>query len=211
MATMLARSRCFGAVKAQAPAQTRAVRLVVRAQAKKPVMEQLQTVARPAIVTAVANIIMAMPAAAEAGKIFDFNLTLPVMAGQFLALMFFLDKFWFGPVGKVLDERDELIRSRLAAVKGNTSDLEKFTTEAEEILKAARGEVSALIASKKNAKTAELDKIYMEAKNKVTAETDSAIASLEKESETMLKSLDGQVEKISAEVLKRVLPEGVKI
>jgi hypothetical protein len=50
---------------------------------------------------AVANVIMAMPAAAEAGKLFDFNLTLPIMAGEILLLMVFLDKFWFGPVGKV--------------------------------------------------------------------------------------------------------------
>ena len=124
MASMLARSRCFSVRTQQAPAQ-RAVRLVVRAQ--KPVVEQLQSVARPALVTAVANIIMAMPAAAEAGKIFDFNLTLPVMAGQFLALMFFLDKFWFGPVGKVLDERDATLRSKLEAVKDNSADLLKYS------------------------------------------------------------------------------------
>lgn len=44
---------------------------------------------------------MAMPAAAEAGKLFDFNLTLPIMAGEILLLMVFLEKFWFTPVGKV--------------------------------------------------------------------------------------------------------------
>ena len=31
--------------------------------------------------------IMAMPAAAEPGKIFDFNLTLPIMVTEFLLLM----------------------------------------------------------------------------------------------------------------------------
>jgi F-type H+-transporting ATPase subunit b len=45
-----------------------------------------------------------------AGKIFDFNLTLPIMAGQFLLLMVFLDKTWFTPVGKVLDSRDGELR-----------------------------------------------------------------------------------------------------
>jgi F-type H+-transporting ATPase subunit b len=55
----------------------------------------------PFQIPAVANVIMAMPAAAEAGKLFDFNLTLPIMAGEILLLMVFLDKFWFGPVGKV--------------------------------------------------------------------------------------------------------------
>ncbi len=63
---------------------------------------------------------MALPAHAAAGKIFDFNLTLPIMAGQFLLLMVFLDKFWFGPVGKVLDERDGYIREQLKKFKVGT-------------------------------------------------------------------------------------------
>jgi len=45
---------------------------------------------KPAGVLAVANLIAASPA--MAGEVFDFNLTLPIMAGQFLALMVFLDK-----------------------------------------------------------------------------------------------------------------------
>jgi F0F1-type ATP synthase membrane subunit b/b' len=59
------------------------------------------------------------------------------MAGQFLILMVFLDKFWFGPVGKVLDERDALIRSKLGSVKDNTGDVDKLAAEAQEILKAS--------------------------------------------------------------------------
>ena len=45
----------------------------------------------------------------------------------------------------------------------------------------------------------------------MTRETESAIAAMERESEGLLKSLDAQAEKISSEVLKRVLPEGVKV
>lgn len=36
-------------------------------------------------------------------------------------------------------------------------------------------------------------------------------AAMEKESEGLLKSLDAQAEKISDQVLRRVLPEGVKV
>eukprot|EP00983_Pelagomonas_calceolata_P030119 943631-Pelagomonas_calceolata.AAC.2 len=36
------------------------------------------------------------------------------MMAQFLLLMVMLDKLWFTPVGRVLDERDALIRSKLA-------------------------------------------------------------------------------------------------
>ncbi len=70
-----------------------------------------------AAAAAVANVLLALPAHAEAGKIFDFNLTLPVMVAEFLLLMVFLDKFWFTPVGKVLDERDAKIRSLLGDSK----------------------------------------------------------------------------------------------
>lgn len=58
---------------------------------------------------------------------------------------------------------------------------------------AARGEVTAMINSKKGAKQAELDKQYNDAKAKITRETEAAIAVLEKESQAMLAKLDGQV------------------
>lgn len=78
---------------------------------------KLPALVRPAALVAISNALMALPAHAEAGKIFDFNLTLPIMATQFLLLMVFLDKFWFGPVGKVLDERDGYIREQLQKFK----------------------------------------------------------------------------------------------
>lgn len=193
-------------VRAAAPRSVRV--MAVKPQASKDVQIDL---AKSASVVAVANMIMATPAFAEAGKIFDFNLTLPVMAGQFLLLMVFLEKTWFTPVGKVLDERDALLRSKLGSVKDNAGDVDALAKEAQDILKAARQEVTAMINQKKNAKQDELDKVYNAAKAKVNAEVEASIAALEKESATVLKNLDDQVEKISGEVLKRVLPEGVKL
>lgn len=206
---MLTRSRCtFGARAPAKASQPRSVSVVVRAQKTE---SPLNNVVRPAVVTAIANVIMAMPAAAEAGKIFDFNLTLPIMAGEFLLLMVFLEKTWFTPVGKVLDERDAQIRDKLTAVKDNSAELNQLAAEAEGILKAARTEVNAMITSQKNAKQAELDKIYAEAKERVNKEVEASMAALEKESSAMFQKLDAQVEKISDEVLKRVLPQGVKL
>ena len=62
---------------------------------------------KPAVIAAVTNALVAMPSmAGEPGKIFDFNLTLPIIATEFLLLMVILDKTIFGPVGKALDDRD---------------------------------------------------------------------------------------------------------
>merc|ERR1712124_34341 len=82
-------------------------------------------------------ITITMPAQAS-GKVFDFNATLPAMAVQFLLLMVFLDKTWFEPVGKVLDERDTKIQTRLSSVKSGDDELETLAKEAENLLKAAR-------------------------------------------------------------------------
>ena len=81
---------------------------------------------KPATLAVIANIIAAAPAHAEAGKLFDFNLTLPLIATEFLILMTILDKTMFGPVGKALDDRDELIRSQLAAVGDNSAEVENL-------------------------------------------------------------------------------------
>merc|ERR1712224_996120 len=80
---------------------------------------------------------VSMPAQAS-GKVFDFNATLPAMAAQFLLLMVFLDKTWFDPIGKVLDERDMKIQSRLSSVQSGDDELEALAKEAENLLKTAR-------------------------------------------------------------------------
>merc|ERR1711907_99202 len=90
-----------------------------------------------------------MPAHAS-GKVFDFNATLPAMALQFLLLMVFLDKTWFGPVGKILDERDIKIQTRLSSVKSGDDKLKALADEAENLLKAARTEAQTKIADAKS-------------------------------------------------------------
>ena len=96
------------------------------------------------------NTLAVLPAHADAGKIFDFNLTLPIMTAQFLLLMVFLEKTWFTPVGKALDDRDALLRSKLGSVKDNSGDLKKLQDEAEKVLREARQEAQALIKEAKS-------------------------------------------------------------
>ena len=46
---------------------------------------------------------------------------------------------------------------------------------------------------------------------KIDKELASALAALDKEKEAALSDLDAQVDKLSGEILARVLPEGVKL
>merc|ERR1711972_66711 len=84
-------------------------------------------------------------AGAATGKIFDFDTTLPLMAIQILALTVFLDKTWFSPVGKVLDERQATIRARLGAAATGVEELDALQKEAKAVLKDARIDAQVLI------------------------------------------------------------------
>lgn len=125
---------------------------------------QLSGGLRSAGLAALANVLAVLPAHAEAGKIFDFNLTLPIMATQFLLLMVFLDKTWFGPVGKALDERDANLRAKLGSVKDNSGDLKKLQDEAEQVLREARQAAQAMIKEAKSKTQEEQGKKLAETK-----------------------------------------------
>ena len=91
---------------------------------KAKIASAIDRVKLPALTLAAQAAALVPAAHAEAGKLFDFDLTLPIIATEFLILMTILDKTVFGPVGKALDDRDELIRSQLAAVGDNSAEVD---------------------------------------------------------------------------------------
>ena len=137
-------NRCVSVASVSRKTQTKRVASPAQASLKQK-FESAKVVA-PVVLT---NLVMTMPAHAEAGKLFDFNLTLPIIAAEFLTLMFILDKTMFGPVGKALDDRDELIRSQLAAVGGNTEEVDKLIAEKDQIIGDARAAVGRDVAALK--------------------------------------------------------------
>jgi len=157
------------------------------------------------VAAAVGNALLALPALAEPGKIFDFNLTLPLMAAQFLLLMVVLDKIVYSPVGKVLDSRDAGLRSKLEAVKDNSSELMKFTAEADGIIAAARNDAAAAIAAAKAQADKESAEKVAVAKSKLDAELKAASAALEAQRVASMASLDAEVAKLSDGIVKKLI------
>ncbi|KAH9531250.1 hypothetical protein CY35_19G028000 [Sphagnum magellanicum] len=154
------------------------------------------------------NALMVLPALAEEekGKIFDFNLTLPIIAVQFLLLMVALDNIWFKPVAKVMDARDETIRSKLLGVRDNSGEIKKLQEEAEAIIKAARIETTLALNQTKRETAAALDEKLQESRARIEKELAQSLKNLEEQKEETLKSLDKQVQALSEEILRKVIP-----
>merc|ERR1712224_101504 len=149
------------------------------------------------------SLIGTMPAQAS-GKVFDFNATLPAMALQFLLLMVFLDKTWFGPVGKILDERDLKIQTRLSSVKTGDDELEALAKESENLLKAARAEAQTKIADAKSKAAAKVAANLESEKAKLDKELAKSLVELEGERIAAQKNIDKQVSELSSYIVKKV-------
>ncbi|KAI4337309.1 hypothetical protein L6164_015742 [Bauhinia variegata] len=142
----------------------------------------------------------------EKAALFDFNLTLPIIMVEFLVLMFALDKVWFSPLGKFMDERDAAIREKLSSVKDTSAEVKQLEEEAAAVMKAARAEIGAALNQMKKETQAEVEQKLAEGRKKVEAELQEALANLEKQKDETMKSLDSQIAALSQEIVKKVLP-----
>jgi len=149
------------------------------------------------------QLVAALPAGAE-GKLFDFNATLPVMAGQFLILMVLLDKTWFSPVGKVLDDRDAKIRSLLAGVQDNSEDLVKMEEEGKTLLADARSAAAELMNAAKSKAEAETSEDLRKLKTQQGSEMTALQAQLETDREQAQKELEPKVQELAGEILAKL-------
>ncbi|EFJ16676.1 hypothetical protein SELMODRAFT_16499, partial [Selaginella moellendorffii] len=142
----------------------------------------------------------------EPGKLFDFDATLPIIVAEFLFLMVALDKIWFTPVGKIMDERDEMIRNKLESVKDNSEEIKKLQDEAEALIQAARAETTAALNKMKKETAAELEAKLQKSRERIEQELAQALANLEEQKQETLKSLETQVQELSDKIVEKVLP-----
>ncbi|XP_047946204.1 ATP synthase subunit b', chloroplastic-like [Salvia hispanica] len=142
----------------------------------------------------------------EKAALFDFNLTLPIIAAEFLFLMFAMDKLYYSPLGKFMDERDAAIREKLNSVKDTSAEVKQLEEQGAALMKAARAEISAALNKMKKETQVEVEEKLAEGRKKIEAELQEALASLEKQKEDTIAALDSQIAALSQDIVNKVLP-----
>ena len=74
------------------------------------------------------------------GGLFDFNLTLPLVAIQFIVLMFILNAILYSPLLTIIEERKEYILTNLSQASELLAEANKLTTQYEQELDNVRKE-----------------------------------------------------------------------
>lgn len=142
----------------------------------------------------------------EKAQLFDFDLTLPIIAAEFLFLMFALDKVYYSPLGGFMDQRDAAIKEKLSGVKDTSAEVKQLEEQAAAVMRAARAEISAALNAMKKETAKEVEEKLAEGRKKVEAELQEALANLENQKEETIKTLDSQIAALSDDIVKKVLP-----
>jgi len=145
---------------------------------------------------------------AEAGKLFDFDATLPIVVAEFLTMMVILDKTMFSPLGKVMAERDEYIRSRTADLKGNSDEIKALEDKAAKLIADAKAEQRKMLEENKEKNDKEYAERIAAEKATLEAKFKATIAALDKEMNFTPEQEEKEAEELSKMFLKKLLPEG---
>lgn len=144
-------------------------------------------------------------AAEEAGGLFDFDATLPLMAVQFLILAAILNAIFYKPLGKAIDERDDYVRTSQTEAKERLAKAERLAKEYEQSLADTRRQAQVIITDAQ----AEAQKISAEkmaaAQQEAQAQREQAQQEIDQQKQAAFSALEQQVDGLSHQILDKLL------
>ena len=136
---------------------------------------------------------------------FDFDATLPLMALQFLLLAAVLNAIFYKPLTKVLDDRDNYVRTNILDARERLAKAETLAKEYEQQLSSARKQSQLTIEAAQNeAKKITAQKIA-EAQQEAQAQREQAAREIEQQKQTAMATLEAQVDALSNQILEKLL------
>nr|YP_009369930.1 ATP synthase CF0 subunit B' [Boldia erythrosiphon]ARO90618.1 ATP synthase CF0 subunit B' [Boldia erythrosiphon] len=153
------------------------------------------------------SILLGIKSAGETSKagLFDFNATLPLIVLQFLALMLILNFIFYKPIIKILDERDEYIRTSLTNASNKLLKANLLTVSYETQLGDARKLAQSTIATRKKQAQELVATRLQEAQKHAEQLVLEASKQLDIQKEKALRSLESQVDTLSNQIKAKLL------
>ena len=145
-----------------------------------------------------------------AAGLLDLNPGLTLWTGiTFLVLILVLAKFAFGPIVKMLDERERSIREAIEQAKKERAEAEKMVAQTKDALQRAQREAAELAKRSQ----AEVEGLRQELTARARKEADELVASaraqIQEERSKAVSELRGQVADMAIEVARRLIPQAV--
>ncbi|GAE92503.1 ATP synthase F0 sector subunit b [Gracilibacillus boraciitolerans JCM 21714] len=144
---------------------------------------------------------------AEIGGLQGGNMLFAIIS--FLALLWLLRKYAWGPLMNKMEERENHIANEIDIAEKNRTDAEKASREANDQLKATRQEAQQIIEDAKKAGV-EQEKAIIEAANQAAARLKkSAEEDITREKEKAIEALQAQVATLSVQIATKVIEKEI--
>jgi len=144
-------------------------------------------------------------AAAKEGGLFDLDATLPIMALQFLLLVVILNAVFYKPLGKAIDDREELVQTNISAAKDRLEKAQKLAKQYEQDLGETRRKAADTIAHAQ----AEAQKLaaakIAEAQQEAQAQREQVQKEIDQQKQAAFNSLESEVTALSRQILLKIL------
>ena len=144
---------------------------------------------------------------ATEGGLFDINATLPLMAIQVVVLTYLLNSLFFKPVGKVVEQREEYVKSNITEAKNKLAEVEKLEADLLNQLQKARSEAVKIV----NEAEQDSEKLYQEAidlaNNEANASKEKARLEIENQTSSARKQLLQEADDLSELIVNRLIQQ----
>jgi F-type H+-transporting ATPase subunit b len=142
---------------------------------------------------------------------FDLNLTFFIFVGMFLVFMWALNQMVLKPVGKVLEERQAIIRGNTDAASSARTRANEVVTQYQARIHAANAEAQAVITETTTAaektRAAELKKVH----DKGQAEIQAAREKLSSERGALIEQLVDQEKVLVESITKKLIGDSASV
>ena len=139
------------------------------------------------------------------GELFDIGATLPLVAIQFLILMFLLNLLLYNPLTTLMNQRNEYILDNLSKASNMLVTAEELTTQYETELAAtkqdAQKEINDLQQIQKESFVTELNL----SQNYIDAIVQKILNDFATKKQTVIADLDKEISNLATLIIKRVL------
>lgn len=154
------------------------------------------------------TILLAVEATAETAKeggLFDLDATLPIMALQFLVLVVLLNGVFYKPLGKAIDDREELVRTNILSAQERLGKAQSLAKQYEHDLGETRRKAGDIVAQAQS----EAQKIaaakIAEAQQEAQVQREQAQKEIDQQKQAAFNSLESEVAVLSHQILLKVL------
>jgi len=141
----------------------------------------------------------------EAGGLFDFNGTLPLMAIQFILLTTALTFLFYKPIAKTLEQREAFINDNLASASEKLLKTNGLCRQYEEQLKEAKLSAQSIVTKSETEAKEIVSGEINEARAVATALLDKTNKELEEQKKVALEKLEVQIDELSQLIKEKLV------